>query len=286
MGSRMAARLLDAGYEVTVWNRTASKCAPLAEKGARVAATPAEAASGRDMVLANLTDVAAMRSVVLGPEGALHAEPLPKLFIDFATLAPAESAEIATAVESAGMAFLRASVSGTTAVAEIGKLVIIASGDREAFEAAGPILEVLSQTRYYVGEGEKARYLKLIHQMMIAATMQVWAEGLVMGEKAGLDWGLMLEVLASSAVGSDVVKRKAVTLAAREYAPAMSLHNIVKDLDLALAAAAGVGVDVPATRDVRELYGWAVEAGYDRRDYSSIVLELERRAGLEPLESD
>ncbi len=144
---------------------------------------------------------------------------------------------------------------------------------------------MLGETRYYVGLGESSRYLKLIHQMMIGANMQVWAEGLVMGEKAGLDWQIMLDVLANSAVGSGVVKGKIPSLAARMYDnPAMSLHNIVKDLDLALTAAEGVGVELPATKRVRELYEWAMEDGYEWKDYSALVLELEKRAGLEPKE--
>jgi 3-hydroxyisobutyrate dehydrogenase-like beta-hydroxyacid dehydrogenase len=286
MGSRMSARLLAAGHEVTVWNRTPEKCRPLVEKGAVVVSTPAEAATGKDVVLSNLTDGPALMSVITGPGGVLEASTLPGLFVDFATIAPAESAEIAAALEARGIGFLRAPVSGTIAVAEAGKLTIITSGDRAVFEAADPVLAVLGPTRYYVGPGENSRYLKLIHQMLIAATMQVWAEGLVMGEKAGLDWEVMLEVLGNSAVGSGVVKGKIPTLAARDYEnPAMSLHNIVKDVDLALMAAAGVGVELPATQRVRELYERSLEAGFEWKDYSAVVLDLEKRAGLRPAET-
>ena len=285
MGSRMSARLLAAGHDVTVWNRTQAKTLPLAERGAKVAATPAAAAAGRDMVFSNLTDGPALKSVILGPGGVLEADPLPELFVDFATIAPSESAEIAAALEPRGVGFLRAPVSGTATVAEAGKLTIMASGDRWLFDAADPVLAVLGPNRYYVGPREHSRYLKLIHQMMIAATMQVWAEGLVMGEKAGLDWEVMLEVLRDSAVGSGAVKGKIPSLAIRDYeSPAMSLHNMAKDLDLALMAADGVGVELPATRRVRELYERSMEAGFEWKDYSAIVLELERRAGLEPLE--
>lgn len=279
----MSARLLAAGHGVTVWNRTPGKTAPLVEKGAAAAASPAEATAGSDMVLCNLTDGPALMSVILGPGGVLEAAPLPGLLIDFATIAPAESAEIAAALESRGIRFLRAPVSGTATVAEAGELTIIASGDRAVFDAADSVLAILGETRYYVGPGESSRYLKLIHQIMIAANMQVWAEGLVMGEKAGLDWDVMLEVLGNSAVGSGVVKRKIPSLKARDYDhPALSLHNIVKDVDLALTAAEGVGVELPATRWMRELYERSLEAGFEWKDYSAVVLELEKRAGLNP----
>jgi 3-hydroxyisobutyrate dehydrogenase-like beta-hydroxyacid dehydrogenase len=281
MGSRMSARLLTAGHQVTVWNRTREKTIPLEKKGAAVAASPAEAAAGKDLVLSNLTDGPALKSVLLGPAGALEARPLPRAFVDFATISPADSAEIAAEVESRGVGFLRAPVSGTMVVAEAGKLTILASGDRAVFEAADPVLAALGETRYYVGPGEHSRYLKLIHQMMIAANMQVWAEGLVMGEKAGLDWALMLEVLGNSAVGSGVVKTKIPLLLERDFDhPAMSMHNIVKDVDLALAAAEGVGMAMPAMAYVRELYERSLEAGLEWKDYSAVILELEKDAGL------
>lgn len=283
MGSRMSARLVEAGHDVTIWNRTPAKMVPVQQKGATVAATPAEAASGREIVLANLTDAAALRAVITGPGGVLEADPLPVIFVDMATVAPAESAEIAALLEPRGIGFLRAPVSGTATVAEAGKLTIITSGEREIHEAADPYLAVLGETRYYVGPGENSRFLKLIHQMMIAVTMQVWGEGLVMGEKAGLDWEVMLEVLANSAVGSGVVKSKIPMLVGRDYDhPAMSLHNIVKDLDLALTAGAEVGVELQATKFARQLYQRALDAGYEWKDYSAVVLEMEQRAGLAP----
>jgi len=282
MGSRMAARLIHAGYPVTVWNRTRAKATPLEQKGAAVAASPAEAVGGKDMVLANLTDGAALRSVISGPGGVLEAAHAPDLFIDFATIAPDESAEIACLLESRGIGFLRAPVSGTAAVAEAGQLTIMASGDQAVFEAAEPVLAVLSEKRYFVGPGENARYLKLIHQIMIAGTMQLWAEGLVMGEKAGLDWEMMLEVLGQSAVGSGAVRTKIPLLKDRDYNhPAMNMHNMTKDVDLALQAAGWVGVDLPATRHIRRLYELSVAAGLEWKDYSAIILDLERRAGLE-----
>jgi 3-hydroxyisobutyrate dehydrogenase-like beta-hydroxyacid dehydrogenase len=285
MGSRMSVRLLDAGHELTIWNRTVEKTLPVQQRGAVVAATPAEAASGKDIVFANLTDAPALEAVIAGPHGVLEADPMPAIFVDMATIAPAESAKVAALLEPC-VGFLRAPVSGTASVAEAGKLTIITSGEWAVHEAADPYLAVLGHTRYYVGPGENSRFLKLIHQMMIAATMLVWGEGLVMGEKAGLDWDVMLEVLGNSAVGSGVVKGKIPTLMARSYDnPAMSLHNIVKDLDLALMAGAEVDVELPATKRTRELYDRALEAGFEWKDYSAVVLEMEKRAGLEPRES-
>ena len=116
--------------------------------------------------------------------------------------------------------------------------------------------------------------------------MQVWGEGLVMGEKAGLDWDTMLEVLGNSAVGSGVVKSKIPSLAARDYDhPGNSPHNIAKDLDLALAAGKQAGVELPATQRIRELYDRGLEAGFEWKDYSALILAMEQLAGLEPKEN-
>ena len=285
MGSRMSVRLLNAGHDLTVWNRTTEKTLPIHKLGAAVAATPAEAASGKDIVFANVTDAPALDAIIAGPHGVLEADPPPAIFVDMATIAPAESARIADLLEPC-VGFLRAPVSGTASVAEAGKLTIITSGDWAVYEAADPYLALLGETRYYVGPGENSRFLKLIHQMMIAVTMQVWGEGLVMGEKAGLDWDVMLEVLGNSAVGSGVVKSKIPLLLARSYGkPAMSLHNIVKDLDLALAAGAEVDMELPASKFARELYDRALQAGLEWKDYSAVILEMEKRAGLEPKEA-
>ena len=280
MGSRMAARLIAAGHDVTVYNRTREKTAPLAEKGAKVAATPAEAAVGMDVVFTNVADGPALKAVCLGQDGVLKAKPAPKLLIDMGTVSPAESAEIAAAAEPLGVGYLRAPVSGSTVLTEQGKLTIFASGDEAVYDAAEPYLAILGETRYYVGTGENARYLKLVINMMVSTQVQILAEGVVLGEKAGLDWNKMIEVVSNSVVGSPLVKYKSGPLAARNFSPAFKLKLMIKDLDLALAAAKEAGVDLPITRRVREFYGQAAEAGLAEKDFSAVTLELERMAGI------
>ncbi|MBU2601299.1 MAG: NAD(P)-dependent oxidoreductase [Actinobacteria bacterium] len=280
MGSRMAARLMDAGHDLTIYNRTASKCSPLADKGAVVAASPAEAAAGADVVFTNMADGAALRAVVLGEDGVIEADPPPKLLVDMGTVAPAESAEIAAAAAAKGIGYLRSPVSGSTVLAEAGKLTILASGDKAVYDAADPYLSVIGETRYHVGGGEDARYLKLVLNMMVSTQVQILAEGLVLGESAGLDWKGMLEVIGNSVVGSPLVKYKSGPLGDRNYAPAFLLGLMIKDLDLALAAAAENGVELPTTKAVREFYQQAADAGHAEQDFSAVTLELERMAGI------
>jgi 3-hydroxyisobutyrate dehydrogenase-like beta-hydroxyacid dehydrogenase len=284
MGSRMAARLLAASHGVTVYNRTRAKALALVDKGARAANTPAEAAEAKEICFTDVADGSALKSVVLGPDGVIRAATPPKIIIDMATIAVADSVDIAAALAEAGVAYLRAPVSGSTGLAEAGKLTIVTSGDKAIYEAVEPYLAVLGENRYYVGTGEEARYVKLIHQLMIGATVQALAEGIVLGEKAGIDRALVLEVLGNSAVASPYVKFKSAGLIAKDYRAAMSLANQTKDADLVIAAAESVGAHLPAARTIAAFFREAVSAGWGERDATALVLALEQMAGLDPVE--
>ncbi len=282
MGSRMAARLLGAGHEVIVYNRTREKTAPLAEKGAKVADSPAEACAGADIAFTNVADGAALKAVCLGGQGVLAAKPLPGLLVDMGTVGPAESAEIAAVADPLGVGYLRSPVSGSTVLAEAGKLTIFTSGSKEAYDAAEPYLAAIGETRYYVGPGEDARYLKLVINMMVATQVEILSEAVVLGEKAGLDWARMIEVMSNSVAGSPLVKYKAGPLTARNFSPAFAIALMIKDLDLALAAARNAGVELPVTKSVRELYVKAAEAGLADKDFLATTLLLEKMAGIGP----
>lgn len=282
MGSRMAARLLDAGHEVTVWNRTREKTAPLAEKGAVVADTPAEAAAGKDICFTNLADGPALKAVTLGEDGILKANPLPKILVDMATVGPWESAEVAKACDEVGVGFLRSPVSGSTVLAEQGKLTIIASGDKAVYDAADPYLAALGEIRHYVGPGENARYVKLIFNLNIFAQMQILAESAVLAEKAGLDWEQVLELVTSSVAASPFLKYKIPPLQKRNYTPAFTVNLAKKDINLAMEAARQAGVDMPVTKLVLDLEEKAAAEGWGDLDVSAVTLWYEKMAGLEP----
>ena len=280
MGARMAARLLDAGHEVAVYNRTPERAAPVVERGATAAASPWEACAGLDIAFTSVADGAALKAVCLGEGGILSGGLATKLLVDISTISPAESAEIAAVAETMGVGYLRSPVSGSTVLAEAGKLTILASGTAEAYAAAEPYLAAIGETRFYVGPGENARYLKLVLNLMVATQVQILAEGVVLGEKAGLDWAKMIEVIGNSVVASPLVKYKAAPLTARDYTPAFSLGQMVKDLNLALDAAHGAGVELPVTERVRDFYVQAAETGLADLDLLAVTLELERMAGI------
>jgi 3-hydroxyisobutyrate dehydrogenase-like beta-hydroxyacid dehydrogenase len=286
MGSRMAARLLDAGHDLTVWNREDAfydeNIGPLRVKGARVAATPAEAGSRTNICFTNVADGPSLREVCLGVDGILSSTTPPGLLVDMATVGPWESEEIAAAAQTAGVPFLRSPVSGSTALAEAGKLTIIASGDKADYDAADPYLAALGEVRHYVGTGESARYLKLIVNLNIFAQMQMLAETAILGEKAGLDWESMLEIFTTSVAASPFLKYKIPPIQKRSYAPAFTLGLARKDVKLALEAARRAGVDMPVSNLVLDLQQKAIDGGWTDFDVSAVTLWYEKQAGLDP----
>ena len=285
MGSRMATRLIGAGHDLTVWNRRdpfyEENMGPLAAKGAAVASTPGEAASGKDICFVNVADGPSLKEVCLGADGILTSASPPKLLVDMATVGPWESEEIAGPAEAAGVGLLRSPVSGSTVLAEAGKLTIIASGDKAVYDAADPYLAALGEVRHYVGPGESARYLKLIFNLNIFAQMQILAESAVLGEKAGLDWETMLELITSSVAASPFVKYKIPPLQKRAYSPAFSLSLARKDVNLALEAARRAGVEMPFSKLVLDLEEQAISEGMADLDVSAVTLWYEKQAGLD-----
>jgi 3-hydroxyisobutyrate dehydrogenase-like beta-hydroxyacid dehydrogenase len=284
MGSRMAHRLIDSGHQLTVWNRQdpffEENVAPLSAKGAVVASSPAEAASGKNICFTNVADGPSLREVCLGHGGILTAAKPPQLLVDMATVGPWESEEIAAAAAAKGVGFLRSPVSGSTVLAEAGKLTIIASGAREDYDKADPYLASLGEVRHYVGLGENARYLKLIINLNIFAQMQILAESAVLGEKGGLDWNTMLELITASVAASPFVKYKIPLMQKRTYDPAFTIGLAKKDINLALEAARRAGVEMPVTDLVLSLERQAADEGLNDLDIAAVTLWYEKKAGL------
>jgi 3-hydroxyisobutyrate dehydrogenase-like beta-hydroxyacid dehydrogenase len=288
MGSRMAHRLIDAGHQLTVWNRHdpffEENVSPLAAKGAAVALNPAEAANGKDVCFVNVADGPSLKDVCLGADGIFSAGIPPRLLVDMATIGPWESEPIAEAAAAKGIGFLRSPVSGSTMLAEAGKLTIIASGAREDYDAADPYLASLGEVRHYVGLGENARYLKLIFNLNIFAQMQILAESAVLGEKGGLDWNTMLELITASVAASPFVKYKVPLMQKRAYDPAFTIGLAKKDINLALEAARRAGVDMPMTELVLNLEKQAADEGLNDLDVAAVTLWYEKKAGLNAAE--
>jgi len=277
MGEPIAERLLAAGHELTVYNRSPGRTDALGRAGAHVAPTLEAVWDTADVCVASLTDDAALRTVA---DGVLARGRDGRILIDMSTVSPAASADVAGAAGASGIGFLRSPVSGNPTVVRAGNLTLLVSGDRGDFDRVEPLLRNIGPNVFYVGDGEQARVLKLALNLMIAATAELIAEAIVLGERSGLDRATMLEVMGASAAGSPFVKYKTAALVARDYATTFSLDNMHKDLAMALEAAGTAGVPLPLTARTDELVRECIAAGMGDTDLMGLLPQLQRAAGV------
>jgi 3-hydroxyisobutyrate dehydrogenase-like beta-hydroxyacid dehydrogenase len=280
MGIPMATRLVEAGHAVAVYNRSPDKAAELVKAGARLGSSPKDAASGAEVVFTMIADSIALEAVSLGEYGAVSGLGPSAVLIDMSTVDPASSSKVNQAVEAKGAKYLRAPVTGSTVLAKTGTLGILCSGDRAAYDKVLDVLQVLGNLHFYLGAGEEARYLKIAINMMIGSTIQMFAESLILGKSAGLDWAQMIEVIAGSVAGSRLVQYKAKPVTERNFSPAFTVKMMQKDFDLALTMAQASSVPTPLTSLVRQLYTAAEATGKGDLDFSALILLAEEMAGM------
>jgi 3-hydroxyisobutyrate dehydrogenase-like beta-hydroxyacid dehydrogenase len=277
MGTAFAERLLDGGYDLLVYNRTASKADPLAARGAAVAGTAAELAERVDVVLTSLPNDGALESVAEEVLGAMQAG---SVLVDLSTVSPAASARVATLAEEASVDYLRAPVSGNPTVVRAGNLSFIVSGPRETLERVEPIIKTIGPTVHHVGDGEQARIVKLALNLMIAGLAQLMSEALVLAEASDVSRKDLLETMASSAVGAPFVQYKTEPLLRDDFSATFTTALMEKDIDLILDAAKQAGVELPVAEEMKGLLRATAEAGYADDDFMALFLRL-RSASLD-----
>jgi 3-hydroxyisobutyrate dehydrogenase len=235
------------------------------------------ALTGVDMVFSSLPGDAALLSVAAQLAALARAG---TLWVDTSTVSPAASAEAAACCERAGLQCLRTTVSGNNHMAEAAQLTVMASGPRAAYDTALPLLSLLGPNRFYLGDAEQARLMKLVVNLMIAQTSAMLSEGLTLGRKGGLDWQDMWQVLSASAVGSPILKAKAVQLGERDFTPTFTVEQMLKDLSLIIGAGQALHAPLPQTAMTQQLMQAAVAQGDALDDYAAVIKALERSAGL------
>src|SRR5215469_13602058 len=236
MGVQMASRLLDAGYDVAVYNRTMAKAAPLISRGAVPADGPADLA-GRDVVFTMVAASDDLLQVITGQNGALSDQDrAPGLIVDFTTVSMQASAAVREAAEKRGTDFLAAPVSGNPKVVRAGKLSLAVSGKAETFAAAEPLLQVFGHRVTYVGEDEVARLVKICHNVLLGVTIQALSEVTVLAEKGGASRAAFLEFINHSVLGSMFTRYKSPALVHLDFTPTFTVPLLLKDFDLGLAA--------------------------------------------------
>lgn len=280
MGSAFAERLLEAGYPLHVYNRTAAKAENLVAEGAVPADSAADLAARVDVVLTSLADDSAFEAVAA--EVVAAARP-GTVLVDLSTVSPVASARVASLAEAASVEYLRAPVSGNPTVVRAGNLSVVVSGPPEVLERVDGVIRAIGPTVQHVGEGEQARVVKLALNLMVAGLAELISEALVLGEAAGVSRADLLDVMGNSAVGAPFVKYKTEPLLRDDYSATFTTALMEKDIDLALDAADQEGVDLPLAREMKSLLRGAIDAGYAEDDFIALFAHLRGGSRAEAL---
>lgn len=276
MGFPMAARLLQAGCDVAVYNRTRAKAEPLAAQGAKIVNAPAELAH-RDIVFTMVADSEDLKEVTLGPNGVLtRKDSAPRILVDSSTVSEEASLEVRLAAGSLGTQMLAAPVSGNGKVVKAGKLSLVASGPLTAYEEALPYLDALGVGVTYVGEGEAARVVKICHNVLLGVVAASLAEVTILAEKNGVSRHAFLEFINKSVMGSVFTRYKTPAYVNLDFTPMFTSVLLRKDLDLGLAAARRLEVPLPVAAVVREILQGVIGNGFAETDFAAL-LEIEAR---------
>ena len=278
MGQPISRRLLTAGYPLAVWNRTAEKARSLLAAGAAWADSPAALAAASDVVITMVTDSAASEAVICGEGGVLGGAHPGLTLIDMSSIAPDVSRSIAVRAGSRGVAMLDAPVTGAPLVAEEGKLGIMVGGPRDTFEACRPIFEKLAAKIVYAGDNGMGTTLKLVNNLILAVTIEVSAEALVLATKAGLDPQSVIDITSVGGAKTSAMEVRGPRMVQRDFAPRFSADNMYKDLSTALRLAETCGASLPAASISLEILRTARAQGKGKLDSSIVVTVLESMA--------
>jgi 3-hydroxyisobutyrate dehydrogenase len=278
MGEGMARRLMGAGFSVTVYNRTASRAAPLGQLGAHVAATPAEAARDADVLIAMLADDVASREVWLGQHGALTTARPGSICIECSTLTVAWVKELAADCASRDLQFLDAPVGGTKSHAAEGQLRFFVGGKAATLEAVRPVLAPMSQGIYHVGPVGAGVTVKLINNFLCGVQGAALAEGLAWLQRTGLDAKTVIPALLEGPAGSPMVKTLCSRHEKKDYTPNFQLHLMAKDLAYAFAEGKHHGITLQTATAALFRFTQADKAGLGHEDFSALLKFLEQTA--------
>jgi 3-hydroxyisobutyrate dehydrogenase-like beta-hydroxyacid dehydrogenase len=281
MGSRMAANIAGAGFELTVWNRKRARAeAFAAEHGAGVADTPAHVARASDVVISIVVDGPQVEQVLLGDDGVLEDARDGLVCVDMTTIAPREAQAIAARLAERGVGFVDAPVTGSAPKAQDGTLTIMAGGAAADLARVGPVFDAIGETVVHVGPVGHGQTVKVLTNAVAAANIATLAQALLVGRRAGVDLDRMVEVLPRSAGGSRMGELKAQSMLTHDFTALFKLEHMLKDVGLALDAALEAGAPFPAAADARELLSAANGRGLGEQDFAAVVEVLEDLAGV------
>jgi 3-hydroxyisobutyrate dehydrogenase-like beta-hydroxyacid dehydrogenase len=276
MGGPMAANLVRAGFELSVYTRTREKAERFAaEHGGSAAATPRDAAEGASTVITMVPDAPEVEEVLLGEDGAVHGLAEGGLAIDMSTIAPTAARAIGERLEADGAAFLEAPVSGSRPKAEDGTLTIMVGGEDADFERARALFDAMGELIVHVGPRGHAQLAKLLTNTMGAIHAAALAESVLAVEAAGVDPDAFLKVAAGSAGNSTVLGLKGRPMFERDFTPLFKLEHMLKDVRHCLDEARALGVELRLGSMVEPLYAKAAEDGHGEEDFAAVIRAIE-----------
>ena len=276
MGRPMAANLVKAGHEVSVWNRTARQHL----EGARTAVSPAEAALDAEVVWTCVADTAAVERVMFSEDGVEKSLREGMIVVDSSTISPSATLRFAERVNAYGVHWVDAPVTGSKIGAETGQLIFIVGGAPEPVEYLQPLFKAMGKLVLHMGDVSKGQSAKLCMNLMIALIYEGFAEAFTLGQKLGVDVHKLVELIQASMVRSGVVDYKAPFVLRHDFSPNFPLRLMHKDIHLMLDAAKENRVKLPALETVDEIYELSSEEGWDDLDFAATLQLLEKWAGL------
>ena len=281
MGSRMAANLRRAGFELTVFNRTEATARAWAEPhGAAVADSPAAVAQASDVLITMVVDGDQVEAVLLGEGGAVHGASEGLLCVDMSTIAPSQTRRIGAALAEHGVRFMDAPVTGSSPKAEDGTLTIMAGGDPVDFERARPLFEAMGELVLHVGGLGDGEMIKLINNAVAAVNAAVVGEALLVGRRTAVDLDALVRVMEAGSGGSAMLALKAGPMREHDYTTLFKLAHMLKDVRLCLDEGQAAGAPFPSAAQVREILTAAVGRGHGDDDFAVLIEVLEGQAGM------
>jgi 3-hydroxyisobutyrate dehydrogenase len=285
MGHAIVARLLEAGADVHVWNRTRSKAEDLADAGATVVDSVGELAR-HDVVFTMVAADPDLLEVTLGPGGLLRQDVAPRYLVDSSTVSAHTSEQVRAAAAQVGTVLLAAPVSGNAKVVRSGRLSVAVSGPADAFDAVAPLLELFGRSVTYVGEGDLARLVKLAHNVFLGVVIQSLSEVTVLAERGGISRADFLEFMNGSVLGSVFTRYKSPAMGNLDMTPTFTAELLEKDLHLGLSAADELRVPMPLAAGAHGLVQDVVGRGHGHQDFVALLVEQGRRSGVELVAED
>lgn len=281
MGHALAGRLLAAGHDVAVFNRTRAKAESLTDAGATVVDAPAELAD-REVVFTMVAGPDDFEEVVLGPAGVLSGNgSAPSVIVDMTTVSPEASAKVRDEAAQRGVALIAAPVSGNPKVVRAGRVTLVASGPREAFDEVAPLLDLLGAGVTYVGDGEKARLAKICHNLMLGVVAQCMAEITVLAEKGGMSRAAFLDFLNNSVMGSMFTRYKTPAYVNLDFTATFTPILLRKDFDLGMQAARELDVPMPVAAAAQQMIQALIGSGHTEEDFAALLEQQANASGLE-----